>query len=149
MIKEPVNQYVQLFDANRKASAAKMIGDSDRHLPLVTLGDNVRVSVLLMDKSRADPPNVLALIIKEINGMYTIDCRGATINRLCARNQFEKCDSKVLKIGDINLEERSLRNIVENESDLGGQKFLNVIARKAVWRLHVLVEKINKGHCRI
>ncbi|CAF1236518.1 unnamed protein product, partial [Didymodactylos carnosus] len=113
-----------VVDVNQEASAAKMIGDSHRHLPLVTLGDNVRVPVPLMNRSRADPPNVPGLIIKEINGMYKTGCRGGTINRLYARNQFEKCDSKIFKIADINLEERSLRDIVENESVLGGQKVL-------------------------
>ncbi|CAF1685860.1 unnamed protein product, partial [Didymodactylos carnosus] len=29
-----------VVDSNQEAPAAKMIGDSDRHLPLVTLGDN-------------------------------------------------------------------------------------------------------------
>ncbi|CAF1072263.1 unnamed protein product [Didymodactylos carnosus] len=111
-----------VVDANQEASAAKMIDDSDRHLPLVTLGDNVRVPVPLMDRSRADPPNVLGLIITEINGMYKIGCRGGTIKRLYAHNQFKKYDSKILKIVDIDLEGRSLRNIVENECVLGGQK---------------------------
>ncbi|CAF0895780.1 unnamed protein product [Didymodactylos carnosus] len=81
-----------VVDSNQEAPAAKMIGDSDRHLPLVTLGDNIRVPVPLMDKYCTDPPNVLDLIIKEINGMYKIGCRGGTINRFYARNQFEKCD---------------------------------------------------------
>ncbi|CAF1530129.1 unnamed protein product, partial [Didymodactylos carnosus] len=84
----------------------------------------------LMDRSRADPSNVMYMCIKEINGMYKIDCRGRTINRLYARNQFEKCDSKIFKIVDINLEERSLRIIVENESALGGQKVLKSNCKK-------------------
>ncbi|CAF1513491.1 unnamed protein product, partial [Didymodactylos carnosus] len=121
-----------VVDANQEASAAKIIGDSDRHLSLVTLGDDVRVPGPLMDRSRADPPNVLGLIIKEINGMYKNGCRGRTTNRLYARNQFEKGDSKILEIVDINLEERSLRNIVENESVLGGQKLLKCCSRNVV-----------------
>ncbi|CAF1169735.1 unnamed protein product [Didymodactylos carnosus] len=87
-----------VVDANQEASAAKMIGDSDRHLPLVTLGDNVRVPVPLMDRSRADPPNVLGLIIKEINGMYKV--KQLTVSMLII----------------------SLRNMIKNKSVLGGQK---------------------------
>ena len=66
-------------------------------------GDNVTVPIPLVDRGRADPRNIMGIIIdRDSNDLYRIAVRGGILKGKYARNQFDLCAQKLLNYDDVS-----------------------------------------------
>ena len=78
----------------------------------------------MVDRGRADPRNLLGVIIAADNDMYEIAVRAGILQRNYSRNQFDLCAVKLLTESDLTLTgETSLRRAVQYESKKPWSRF--------------------------
>ena len=100
-----------------------MLTRSSKSLKAVKVGDNVAVPVPEFDRGKADPPNVIGIILKIDKDGYTIGTKVGVINGKLARNQFEYTEFTGLSKDDVSFDMLSLREIVRAQSLCGGQGY--------------------------
>ena len=67
-----------------------------------TVGDNVAVPILSVDRGHGDPRNILGVILAVENGQYTIGCPSGILKGKYSRHQFDLCPQRLLSESDIN-----------------------------------------------
>ena len=89
-------------------------------------GDNVTVSIPVVDRGRGDPRNIMGVILeRDANDLYRIAVKGGILSSKYARNQFDLCSEKLLSVENMSLDkEIGLRAAVQFESICGGQGFV-------------------------
>ena len=120
----PAKRARKLAVQGLEQQAKRMLTRSCRSLRTVNVGDNVAVPVSEFDRGKADPPNVIGVVLEmdETDG-YTIGTRQGIIRGKLARNQFEFIQYKGLSPEDISSTVLSLREIVRAQSLCGGQGY--------------------------
>ena len=98
-----------------------MLTRTGRKLHQPKVGDCVAVFISEFDRGRADPANVIGVILEERNGMFEIGTKGGIVDNWLPRDAFECVKYTGLtkdKIPSIRL---SLREIVRELSVGNGQ----------------------------
>lgn len=71
--------------ANLLKQAAKMIKTSNTKFPPLSVGDNVTVSVLRLDRATTDPRNILAVVLDVLDiGLYRVGNQDGILERAVA-----------------------------------------------------------------
>ena len=91
----------------------------------VQIGSNVTVPIPSVDRSRADPRNIIGVVTEcSHNKLYTIAVKGGILDRKYSRNQFDVCAMILYSSDDVCTDKNiSLRQAVQLESRCGGQGF--------------------------
>lgn len=97
--------------SGQKQQAQKIISFSNSKFPKVATGTNVAVRVPDVDRGRAAPRNVLA-VIAGINssGLYQLGTKEGLLERFYARNEFIVAESNFIELQDISSTSLTLRS---------------------------------------
>lgn len=112
-------QNVKVFRETAKEGlekqAKKMKIASTKNFPKPTLGQNVKIKVPDIDRSKMDPKSVIAVItdIKD-DDFYVLGTKFGKFKSLYTRNQFTFCKENFLNIEEVGTEEISVREVVKN-----------------------------------
>ncbi|CAF1027119.1 unnamed protein product, partial [Brachionus calyciflorus] len=112
---------------NLKDTADKIAQQHINELGEAKIGDTVQVPVPEVDRGPADPPNILAYILKfnENHMIYKLATKHGLISGWFSRNMFSICKQKLIKFESLDLsKELTLRQINGAYSISGGQRFL-------------------------
>ena len=103
-----------------------MVKRSRIKLTACQIEDNVTVPILLVDRGRGDPRNILGVIVsRSESDQYKIATRYGLLKGSYSRNQFDICPERQLVDGDIDKENMiSLREAVVKASLCGGQGYV-------------------------
>ena len=69
----------------QKRQAEKMLSDTAKHLPLVLIGDNVRVTIPKVDRGNK---HILGVITEKSGISYTIGTKDGILNRKYTRGEI-------------------------------------------------------------
>ena len=97
---------------------------SNMTLRSAAVGQTVGLRIPNVDRGKADLPNILAVVIKEDTGFYTLGTRAGTLKSKYTCIEFEVCRSFLLQIEDVPDKTVSLRKAVAELSSGGGQGYL-------------------------
>ena len=65
----------------QKRQAEKMLSDTAKHLPLVSIGDNVRVTIPKVDRGKLGDKHILGVITEKSGISFTIGTKDGILNR--------------------------------------------------------------------
>lgn len=103
-----------------------MVRGNQRNFQKIAVGDNVKVKVPNVDKSRLDFPNLICVVL-EINQekeLYRLATKEGELPNWYTRVEISKCTQNHLLRDDVSNEKIPLREIVSKSSAYGGQGFL-------------------------
>ncbi|XP_063850377.1 uncharacterized protein LOC135094310 [Scylla paramamosain] len=102
----------------QQKQAQKMIDNSVKRFQPAKVGETVMVPVPLVDRGRAEFPNVKAVVFQALdNGTYKLGTKHGLLKQVYTRNQFTPCLEKFLSLDDVVQErEVSLREVAIAES---------------------------------
>ena len=103
------------------ALGKKMCRDSDRRLPPLQIGDNVRVPVDKVDRGPLDPPNLIGVVTEHVHDKYRIGTSSGMLNQAFSRSQVEKCKNVFITPEDVPDPVHSVRSANAADSIIGGQ----------------------------
>ena len=104
----------------QQKQAPKIINNSVRRFQPAKVGDTVMVPVPLVDRGRAEFPNVKAVVFQALdNGTYKLGTKHGLLKQMYTRNQFTPCLEKFLSLDDVVQE----REVAIAESMGQGQRF--------------------------
>ena len=115
----------------QEQQANKMLKRSESQRPPLQVGDNVRVAIPKVDRGRADPPNMLAVITScDDHGGYVVGTDKGRVKGSLPWNALEKCKQNVfLSPEDVPDADLSIRQTVTKQSFGGGQGFTRCSCR--------------------
>lgn len=100
-----------------------MLQRSNKKFPPVISGQNVLVKIPDVDRGRAAPRNVMAVIMerKEESDLYQLGTASGVVEKLYARNEFQVADHKFMELEDVPEKTITLRTAaaVESQSKQG------------------------------
>ena len=106
------NRISSVARSGQKRQAEKMLSDTAKYLPIVSVGDNVRVSIPKVDRGKLGEKHILGVIIEKSGIYFTIGTKGGIINRKYTRGEFELWNgSSFLQVSDIQKNECSMHTI--------------------------------------
>ncbi|CAH2005632.1 unnamed protein product [Acanthoscelides obtectus] len=109
---------------NLENQAKKMKALSNSKFPPCSVGDTVRVKIPDVDRVRGDFRNILMTVIEKIyDEFYKLANKRGTIEEMFSRNQFSVCNEKLVDMESVSLEKKSLRQLANQQSLLGGQGY--------------------------
>ena len=109
---------------NLENQAKKMKAMKNSKFPPCSVGDTVRVKIPDVDRGRGDFRNVLMTVVERTDdGFYKLGNARGTIEELFSRNQFSVCDEKLVVLESVSPEKKSLRQLANEQSLLGGQGY--------------------------
>ncbi|XP_068232019.1 uncharacterized protein [Palaemon carinicauda] len=112
------------------SQAERMVKRSRVNLRAGEQGDNVAVPVLLVDRGRGHPRNILCVIIdrRKDTHQYRIAVKAGILSGLYSRNRFDLCPQRLLNTDEMNTGKTvSLRSAVISQSASGEQGFTRCI----------------------
>ena len=117
----------------QQKQAQKMIDNSVKRFQPAKVGETVMVPVPLVDRGRAEFPNVKAVVFQALdNGTYKLGTKHGLLKQVYTRNQFTPCLEKFLSLDDVVQErEVSLREVAIAESMGQGQGFAKCSCTKS------------------
>ncbi|CAF1351510.1 unnamed protein product [Didymodactylos carnosus] len=116
-------------NTGQEKQAKRMTARAETLSPL-RIGDNVRMKIPSVDRSRVDPLTILGVVVNvDHNGLHSIGCRGGTINTKYNRKDLEHCET-ISKPTAVDSTSLPLRSIVANESLVGGQGLFHCDCRR-------------------
>ena len=115
----------------QEQQANKMLKRSENQRPPLQVGDNVRVAIPKVDRGRADPPNMLAVITScDDHGGYVVGTDKGRVKGSLPWNALEKCKQNVfLSPEDVPDADLSIRQTLTKQSFGGGQGFTRCSCR--------------------
>ena len=89
------------------------------------IGDTVMIPVPLVDRGRAEMPNVKAVVVSlQDGGLYKLGTQHGLLNQLYSRNEFSPCVEKFMTVGEVAQGKNiSLREVAGLEAIGTGQGF--------------------------
>jgi hypothetical protein len=88
-----------------KRQAEVMFNKSNKKFRTCEIGQNVLVNIPEVDRSKASPRNVLAVVMQQnSNQLYTLATRDGVLDKQYSRNEFEVADNNFLMSSDLNTE---------------------------------------------
>ena len=107
--------FQKLAQRGQKRQAEKMLSDTAKYLPAVTIGDNVRVSIPKVDRGKLGDKHLLG-VITDISGIYyTIGTKEGVLNRKYTRGEFELWNgSTFLQVSGIPKTESTMHTIARS-----------------------------------
>ena len=106
------NRISSVARRGQKRKAEKMLSDTAKYLPVVSIGDNVRVSIPKVDRGKLGDKHILGVIAGKSGIFFTIGTKDGMINRKYTRGEFELWNgSSFLQVSDIPKNEYSMRTI--------------------------------------
>jgi len=108
----------------RQSEAAGQMIHSNMKLRSAEVGQTVRLRIPNVDRGKADLPNILAVVLEEDEGFYSLGSLAGKLMYKYTCNEFEVCRSFLIKIADVPDKNISLRKAVAELSLGGGQGFL-------------------------
>jgi len=101
-----------------------MEATSSKKFQKPTLGQNVRIKIIDMDRMKMDPRSIIAVItdIKE-EEFYELATNLGKLKALYTGNQWALCKENFLSIEEVRTEEISVHEVVNKFSLVGGQGF--------------------------
>ncbi|CAF1226094.1 unnamed protein product, partial [Didymodactylos carnosus] len=139
------NENRNIANTGQEKQAKRMTARAETLSPL-HIGDNVRMKIPSVDRSRVDPLTILGVVVNvDHNGLHTIGCRGGTINTKYNRKDLEHCET-ILKPTAVDSTSLPRHSIVANESLVGGQGLFHCDCRPAlvifiILKLHPYLSK--------
>ncbi|XP_063884390.1 KRAB-A domain-containing protein 2-like [Scylla paramamosain] len=117
----------------QQKQAQKKIDNSVKRFQPAKVGETVMVPVPLVDRGRAEFPNVKAVVFQALdNGTYKLGTKHGLLKQAYTRNQFTPCLEKFLSLDDVVQErEVSLREVAIAESMGQGQGFAKCSCTKS------------------
>ena len=99
----------------QKRQAEKMLSDTAKYLPSVSIGDNIRVVIPKVDRGKLGDKHILGVVI-DISGIYyTIGTSEGIINRKYSRGEFELWNgSTFLNASNIPKHEISMHTLAKS-----------------------------------
>lgn len=93
--------------------ADRMTAASRNRLQPVAVGQNVLIRIPDVDRGRADPLNIMAVVVSESNGFYRLGTKDGLLQRSYCRSEMEPCTQSFFKVQDVPIaKEISLRGAV-------------------------------------
>ena len=108
----------------QEKQAKKMVEDGQTSLEPLDIGDNVRIPIPCVDRGRADPANLIGVVLNTDDGKYRIGTTAGCIDKHFSLGQVEKCAQNLLKQENIPDRVLRLRSAVAEESVATGQSFI-------------------------
>ena len=110
---------------NQERQAHKMTERSASSLTEAAVGTTVMVPVPEVDRSKADFPNVKAVVVeKKDNGLYLLGTSGGLLKQQYARSEFMPCMNDFITLNEVPMgNEVSLREMARSQSMGHGQGF--------------------------
>lgn len=105
----------QRKNAKRKLEeqADRMLAASKNRLQPAAVGQNVLIRIPEVDRGRADPINLMAVLINESNGFFRLGTKNGILQRMYCRSEFELCNQEFFTVDDVpQNKEISLREAV-------------------------------------
>ena len=103
-----------------------MIKASESRLPILGVGDNVRVPVPNVDRGCCDPPHLLGVVTDvTVHNNYRIGTRVGNLKGTFARNQVEKCKQVFVSQENVPETVLSVRSAATANSVGSGQGFVH------------------------
>ncbi|XP_063889355.1 uncharacterized protein LOC135116074 [Scylla paramamosain] len=97
----------------QQKQAQKMIDNSVKRFQPAKVGETVMVPVPLVDRGRAEFPNVKAVVFQALdNGTYKLGTKHGLLKQVYTRNQFTPCLEKFLSLDDVVQERESYRSLI-------------------------------------
>ena len=110
----------------QEKQANKMIKASESRLPILGVGDNVRVPVPNVDRGCCDPPHLLGVVTDvTVHNNYRIGTRVGNLKGTFARNQVEKCKQVFVSQENVPETVLSVRSAATANSVGSGQGFVH------------------------
>lgn len=103
--------------------AERMLRRTEKAYPEVSVGDNVKVSIPHVDRTRVDLANLLAMVVS-VNGplpMYKLGCRYGHLDGFFNRKDFVVIKEKFITSDDVPDTSVELRKAAKEASLFGGQ----------------------------
>ena len=121
----------KMCQIGQEQQANKMLKRSESQRPPLQVGDNVRVAIPKVDRGRADPPNMLAVITScDDHGGYVVGTDKGRVKGSLPWNALEKCKQNVfISPEDVPDTDLSIRQTVTKQSFGGGQGFMRCSCR--------------------
>lgn len=94
---------------------------SIKNFPKPTLGQNVKIKVPDIDRSKMDPKSIAVITDIKDDEFYVFGTKFGKFKSLYTRNQFTFCKENFLNIEEVGTEEISVREVVKKLSLVGGQ----------------------------
>ena len=108
----------------QEKQAKKMVESCRSSLQPLDIGDNVRVTIPRVDRERADPANLIGVVMSVDDRKLKIGTSVGCIDKQFSLGQVEKCAQKLLQSDSIPDRVLSLRAAVTEESVATGQGFI-------------------------
>lgn len=96
------------FDGLNK-QGNRMIWSSTRKFAGIPVGENVRIGIPDEDRQKAGAKNIIGVVLKEIDGFYTIGTEMGIINRKFLRQMLAPIPGRFVNINNVPSTEVSLR----------------------------------------
>lgn len=81
--------------------AERMLIASRQRFEDAKVGQNVVIRIPDVDRGRADPRNVMAVVMSIENGFYKLGTKSGIIDRLYCRNELELCEQQFFTKDDV------------------------------------------------
>lgn len=116
----------QRSSAQRKMEeqADRMLRASRRRFSPIPVNTNVIVPIPDVDRGRADPRNIMGVVLLENNGFYQIGTGAGILSRLYVRSELSMCPQQLLDAENVPANQVSLREAVIAQSIGHGQGLL-------------------------
>lgn len=102
--------------------ARKMKEISSKKMPIVLIGQTVKIKIPEVDRSKVDARTLLAVVLQVVDeDYYRLGTKAGTLSQLFTRNQFTLCEENFLESAIIPDNEIGIRQAVSQLSLTGGQ----------------------------
>jgi hypothetical protein len=114
---------------NLQLQAERMIRRGEGILPTVKVGDNVLLKIPEFDRGRADPANMIVVVMAVDDGRIKVGTKHGVLDHQLERNAVELTKVKSVTIADVPDVLLSLREMVRKDSVGSGQGFRHCTCR--------------------
>ena len=115
----------KIANENLKKQASKMLRLSNQKFIPATIGDNVRIQVSEVDRSKCSSRNIIGVVLEidEEKSLYKIGTDQGVLKNMYCRGEFEICKERFLSVNDVPLTSTSVRECHAKTAITGGQGF--------------------------
>ncbi|XP_035224538.1 uncharacterized protein LOC118197149 [Stegodyphus dumicola] len=108
--------------ASLQTQGVKTLKNSNAKFPPAKVGDNVRIRISDVDRSRGDPRSVLAVVMNIEGDFYKLETEHGVLKQY-SRSGFSILQEKLLTLASVGIQEKSLRTVASSQSLTGSQGY--------------------------
>lgn len=113
-----ISEAREASSASQKRQADEMLQRSNKKFAPVSVGQNVLVRIPDVDRGRAAPRNVMAVVMewKEDSNLYKLGTPSGVFEKLYARNEFQVADHRFIDMENVPEKKLTLRTVAAKDS---------------------------------